>query len=122
MKRRLSGVILLVAAAAALAVVLLSRWDEALSRRAADVVPLRPAPENAVFAAQSGSLQLDVNKADAHALALLPGLGETLGQAVVDYRAANGPFHSIDELADVPGLGAGRLDAIRSLITCEEGD
>ena len=122
MKRRLSSVLLLAALAAALGVALGSRWDETLSRRTADVVFSRPGPESAVVRVTEGAEKLDVNRADAETLSLLPGLGGTLSQALVDYRAANGPFRSIDELLNVPGLGEGRLEALRALITCGEED
>ena len=122
MKRRLSSVLLLAALAAALGVALGSRWDETLSRRTADVVFSRPGPESAVVRVTEGAAKLDVNRADAETLSLLPGLGGTLSQALVDYRAANGPFRSIDELLNVPGLGEGRLEALRALITCGEED
>ena len=122
MKRRLSSLLLLAALAVALAAALWSRRDEALSRRAADVAASRPAPENPVVQVTEGAAKLNVNRADAETLSLLPGLGGTLSQALVDYRAAHGPFRTIEDLLGVPGLGEGKLEAIRALITCGEED
>lgn len=55
---------------------------------------------------------VDVNTADAAALASLPGIGETLAERIVEYRNLNGPFASLDELADVAGMTQRRIDAI----------
>lgn len=60
---------------------------------------------------------VDLNAADAAALASLPGLGATLAQRIVEYRAANGPFGSLDELADVSGMTQRRIDAISPYLT-----
>lgn len=55
---------------------------------------------------------IDLNAADASALAQLPGIGEELAQRVVTFRQANGDFVSLDELADVAGMSQSRIDAI----------
>jgi competence protein ComEA len=55
---------------------------------------------------------IDLNGADAAALASLPGIGETLAARIVEYRGLNGPFASLDELADVAGMTQRRIDAI----------
>ena len=39
-------------------------------------------------------------------VAYISGLGPTLAQNIVDYRTANGPFHSRKELMKVPRMGA----------------
>lgn len=61
--------------------------------------------------------QLDLNAADAAALASLPGIGDTLAQRIVEYRSLNGPFASVDELADVAGMTQRRVDAISQYLT-----
>ena len=48
---------------------------------------------------------VDVNTASKHLLTYISGLGPTLAQSIVDYRAANGAFHSRKELLKVPKLG-----------------
>jgi hypothetical protein len=47
---------------------------------------------------------LDVNRATAGELALVPGLGPLLGEAVARHRAARGPFASLPELQLVDGV------------------
>ncbi len=57
--------------------------------------------------------QVDVNAADWPELTLLPGIGETLARRIVDYRAAHGPFQSIEQLEQVKGIGPKTLRRIR---------
>lgn len=49
---------------------------------------------------------VDVNTASKHLLTYISGLGPTLAQSIVDYRAANGAFSSRKDLLKVPKLGA----------------
>ncbi len=50
--------------------------------------------------------KVDINSADAATLALaLDGIGMAKAQEIVAYRELNGDFESIDELADVKGIG-----------------
>lgn len=69
----------------------------------------------------SRSLLLDLNEATADELMLLPGIGEVKAQAIVDYRAQNGPFTSVEELTNVKGIGEGILAQIRDYVTVNEG-
>jgi competence protein ComEA len=55
---------------------------------------------------------IDINTADAAALASLPGVGETLASRIIEYRRLNGPFASLDELLDVAGMTQRRVDAL----------
>ncbi len=48
---------------------------------------------------------VNVNTASKHLLTYISGLGPTLAQNIVDYRAAHGPFASRRELLKVPRMG-----------------
>lgn len=61
--------------------------------------------------------KVDLNRAGAWLLKALPGIGETRAQAIIDYRRQNGPFHNINELLKVEGIGDATLDRIKDLIT-----
>ena len=67
-------------------------------------------------AAVPGAL-INVNSATATELEALPGVGEVIAQAIVDYRTENGPFTSVDQLLDVSGIGDATLEDIRELVT-----
>ena len=60
---------------------------------------------------------VNVNTATATELEELPGVGEVIAQAIVDYRTENGPFTSVDQLVDVSGIGDATLESIRDLVT-----
>lgn len=67
---------------------------------------------------QSGPL--NINTATAAQLETLDGIGPVLAQRIMDYRNANGPFASVDDLLEVNGIGPGILETIRPQITIEE--
>ena len=46
----------------------------------------------------------------------LPGVGPVTAAAIVAWRQANGKFTSVDQLADVDGIGPARLDKLRALV------
>jgi len=56
---------------------------------------------------------IDVNAADAAELASVPGIGRAIGQRIVELRAREGNFASLDELLDVAGMTASRLERAR---------
>lgn len=60
---------------------------------------------------------VDLNAADAQSLASIPGIGPTLAERIVAYRNLNGPFGSLDELADVAGMTQRRIDAMAAYAT-----
>ncbi len=59
---------------------------------------------------------LDINTAPWYELVLLPRLGEVKAKAIVAYREKYGNFKSLDELANVSGIGQSIVDAIREYI------
>ena len=75
------------------------------------------APEETAIPAATITFPLDVNMATKAELMALPGIGETLAQRILDYRIAHGPFSRPEELMNVSGIGAGKLEPILDLIT-----
>jgi competence protein ComEA len=60
---------------------------------------------------------VDLNTADESTLAELPGIGPTLAERIVQFRTLNGPFASVDGLADVAGITPQRLDTLMPLLS-----
>ena len=56
--------------------------------------------------------RVDINTASAEELAGLPGIGDSKAKAIVEYRAAD-PFHTVDDLKKVKGIGDKTLEALR---------
>jgi competence protein ComEA len=57
---------------------------------------------------------VDINTADANTLAsAIEGVGEKKAATIVAYRDAHGPFSSVDDLAEVKGIGVVTVDRNR---------
>ena len=64
----------------------------------------------------SGQVSIDLNTATASALEGLPGVGPVLAGRIVEWRAANGSFRSVEELGEVSGIGDAVLSQVRGLV------
>jgi len=61
---------------------------------------------------------VDINTADASTLAsAIEGVGEKKAATIVAYRDAHGPFSSVDDLAEVKGIGVVTVDRNRQNLT-----
>ena len=60
---------------------------------------------------------LDLNAATAEDLDALPGIGPVLAGRILAWRAAHGPFRSVDDLKGVSGIGDKVLEGLRSQVT-----
>ncbi|MDO4242616.1 MAG: ComEA family DNA-binding protein [Actinomyces sp.] len=60
---------------------------------------------------------VNINTATASELETLPGIGPALAARIVEHRQANGPFTSVEDLTDVPGIGSTRMEALREAVT-----
>ena len=55
--------------------------------------------------------QININTADAEAIAsALKGIGLKKAQAIIEYRKTYGPFHDVEELTEVKGIGKNTLE------------
>jgi competence protein ComEA len=60
--------------------------------------------------------KLHLNAATAAELDALPGVGPVIAQRIVTFRDENGPFGSVDDLLDVPGIGEAKLADLRDRV------
>jgi competence protein ComEA len=65
----------------------------------------------------AGSAAVDLNTADTAALEALPGVGPVIAGRIVQWRTSNGRFTSVDELAEIQGIGDRLLEGLRGLVT-----
>ncbi len=61
--------------------------------------------------------RVNINTDGLDRLTLLPGIGEALGQRIIDYREANGAFDSVDDIMNVSGIGDEKFLKIKDYIT-----
>ena len=52
-----------------------------------------------------GGKKVNINSADAGQLALLPRVGPSVAQRIIEYRKQNGPFKKAEDLMLVQGIG-----------------
>ncbi|MCK4224093.1 MAG: helix-hairpin-helix domain-containing protein [candidate division Zixibacteria bacterium] len=68
---------------------------------------------------EQGKKKINLNQATSAELQLLPGVGPTLSRRIVEYREANGKFHQIEELKQIPGIGLKKFEQLKEYITVE---
>lgn len=73
---------------------------------------------NAIEIPAAGAL-VNINVASQQELEELPGIGPVTAEKIISFRQANGPFATIEEVTLVSGIGDGKFDQIRDLITVE---
>jgi comEA protein len=70
-------------------------------------------PVGATSAKPQLSGVVNINTASAEELQLLPGVGDTRAAAILESRASQGSFKSVDALLDVKGIGPTMLERMR---------
>jgi competence protein ComEA len=105
-----------------------------LARRVRDedqvVIPSRTLPpatsafpdgvEPGSSTAAGQTARININTASVDELDRLPGIGPAIAQRVVEYRAEQGPFRTVDELARVSGISSAMVDELRPEISVSE--
>jgi competence protein ComEA len=59
---------------------------------------------------------INLNSATAEQLDTLDGVGPATAQKILEYRAQHGGFGSVEDLANVSGIGPKRLEALRARV------
>ncbi len=87
-------------------------------------LPTTPsAPSSTVAAAIVGATEssvksalVNINTATALELEALPSVGPSTAQAIISFRTKNGPFGKAEDLLKVPGIGDGKLAAMKPFV------
>jgi comEA protein len=61
--------------------------------------------------------KININIATASQLDSLPGIGPVYAQRIVDYRVANGPFTSPEQVQNIKGIGPKTYEKFKDMIT-----
>ena len=61
--------------------------------------------------------RVNLNTADLAELCALPGIGDALAGRIIAYREEHGPFARPEDVMRVSGIGQGKFDAVKNLIT-----
>jgi competence protein ComEA len=69
------------------------------------------------LASLAAAAPVDINTASAEQLVELNGIGEAKAKAIIAYREEHGPFKSIEQLANVKGIGLKLVEKNRDAIT-----
>jgi competence protein ComEA len=72
-------------------------------------------PES-ILESEGGEI-VNINSATVGELISLPGVGEATARKIIDYRTEHGPFSSIEEIMEVPGIGQAKYDGFKERIT-----
>jgi competence protein ComEA len=94
-------------------------------RAAAAAVAPGSAPASAPVSSAAGALAgatapaqpVNLNTATLEQLDTLDGVGPGIAQRILDYRRQHGGFRRVEELGEVPGIGAKRLATLTPLVT-----
>ena len=63
---------------------------------------------------------VNINTADKETLMSVKGVGERRAEAIIRYREENGAFTSVDQLADIRGIGQSLVDSNRDTLTVKD--
>jgi len=62
---------------------------------------------------------IDLNREGPEGLQALPGIGAVRAEAIILDRVRRGPFHAIEDLDRVDGLGPATIEALRPFVSTD---
>ena len=80
-----------------------------------------PISESQASVGSPSASLIDLNDATVQELETLPGIGPVMAGRIVSHRETNGPFASVDDVVNVPGIGPKTLESIRPLVAVQDG-
>jgi competence protein ComEA len=82
-------------------------------------VTIEAAPAQGASAQAATAGLININTAALEELDQLPDIGPVIAQRIIDYRTTSGPFETIEDIMNVPGIGQVIFDKIEDLIAVE---
>jgi competence protein ComEA len=80
------------------------------------VVPVRGAAASSSVSPGAPEAPIHLSSATVEQLDEIDGIGPTLAERIVEYRDTNGGLGSLEELAEVEGIGEKRLETLRDAL------
>jgi len=74
--------------------------------------PVAPLPEYRTW--------INPNSATLEQLDELPGIGHTLALLILERRQRDGPYQALEELMEIPGIGAASVEKLRPWLTFDQ--
>lgn len=66
--------------------------------------------------AQANDEKININLADAATLQMIPGIGPSKAERILEYRETTGPFQNIEDIKNVSGIGNKTFENIREYL------
>ena len=76
--------------------------------------------DRAIVSDEAEDLLININTASKNELTLLPGIGESRAQDIIDYRNEYGRFTSPEDLLKINGIGEATLEKLRPYIIFDD--
>ena len=89
-----------------------------VGENAVDVTTSAPASATS-GTGQAKSALVNLNTATEADFQTISGIGQKRAQDIIAYREANGRFKSVDDLKNVPGIGAKTLEKLKEYVTVD---
>lgn len=65
------------------------------------------------------SSKININSANIEELKKLPGVGDSVATAIIEYRNKNGKFKKIEDIKQVSGIGNSKFENIKNFIVAK---
>lgn len=63
--------------------------------------------------------KININTATTDELIQIKGIGDRYAQRIIEYREKNGPFHQVEDIMKIKGIGSKTFESIKDSIVVE---